>query len=99
MLAIKLKRIGKKHQPAFRVVVNEKRSKVSGKFLEDLGWVNPISHKLELDEARAKHWLSVGAQPTATVHNLLVKSSVLSAPKLAVKMKAGKKPETEGQSQ
>ena len=99
MLAIKLKRIGKKHQPAFRVIVNEKRSKVHGKFVEDLGWINPISHKFELDKERAKHWLSVGAQPTATVHNLLVTSGVLAVPKVAIKMKAGKSSPAEGQSE
>ncbi|MDP1706809.1 MAG: 30S ribosomal protein S16 [bacterium] len=92
MLAIKLRRIGKKHQPAFRVIVNEKKSKVSGKFLDDLGWVNPLSHKFELDKEKAKHWLSVGAQPTTTVHNLLVKTGVLTSPKIAIKMKAGSNP-------
>lgn len=91
MLAIKLKRIGKKHQPAFRVVVDEKRSKVKGDFVEDLGWLNPLSHDSELKSDRIKYWLSVGAQPTVTVHNLLVKKGILEASKIAIKIKVSKK--------
>lgn len=81
MLAIKLKRIGKKHQPSYRIVVAEKRSKLDGRYVEDLGWLNPASDELNLKKDRAEYWLKIGAQPTDTVHNLFVKSGVISGPK------------------
>ena len=48
MLAIKLKRIGKKHQPSYRIVVAEKRSKLNGRYVEDLGWLNPGANELNI---------------------------------------------------
>ncbi len=81
MLAIKLKRIGKKHQPSFRIIVSEKRSKVGGRYLEDLGWLNPKTKECNIKKDRAGYWLKNGAQPTDTVYNLLVKSDVISGPK------------------
>ncbi len=83
MLAIKLKRIGKKHQASFRVVVAEKRSKLVGTFIEDLGWLNPRSREFNLDKARAAHWMKAGAQPTETVHNLLVRAGAIHGKKIA----------------
>jgi len=87
MLAIKLQRIGKKHQPSYRVVVTEKREKMAAPPVEDLGSYNTFAKKLEVKPERVAHWLKMGAQPTATVHNLLVKAGVLKTPKVAVKMK------------
>lgn len=84
MLAIKFKRAGKKHQAAYRVVVAEKKSKLRGKDTEDLGWVNPHAKKFELNKERAAYWLKVGAKPTATVHNLLVRAGILREKKVAV---------------
>ena len=95
MLAIKFKRIGKKHQGSFRVVVMEKRSKLQGRFTEDLGWVNPRTDKFEMDKKRAEYWLKVGAQPTATVYNLLVKAGVISGKKIPVHKKSKKVAEAE----
>ena len=83
MLAIKLKRIGKKHQPSFRIVVAEKRSKLQGRYVEDLGWLNPRGREFNFDKERAVHWLSKGAQPTDTVYNLFVKAGISSGPKRA----------------
>lgn len=87
MLAIKLQRIGKKHQPSYRVVVAEKRSKMAAPPVEDLGFYDPSSKKLEIKAERVAHWLKTGAAPTVTVHNLLVKKGVHQAPPLAVRMK------------
>ena len=84
MLAIKLKRIGKKHQASFRVVVAEKRSKLRGSFIEDLGWANPRTDERNVNAERANYWLKVGAQPTATAWNLLVKEGVVRGKKIAV---------------
>lgn len=73
MLAIKFKRIGKKGQAAFRVIVAEKRSKVDGRFIEDLGWFNPHTNKFRLDIERVNYWIKSGAQPTSSIKNLLKK--------------------------
>lgn len=88
MLAIKFKRIGKKHQPTFRVIVTEKRSKISGKFVDDLGWLNPRNHEFNLNKERAEYWLKVGAQTTPSVHNLFVKAGFLKDKKISVHKKS-----------
>lgn len=92
MLAIKLKRIGKKHQPSFRVVINEKRSKATGRYIEDLGWFNPRSKEFKINTERVNYWIKSGAQPTDTVHNLLVRAEAISGPKKAVHSKSKKTP-------
>jgi small subunit ribosomal protein S16 len=81
MLAIKLKRIGKKHQPSFRIIIAEKRSKLSGGYVEDIGWLNPLTKDYNLKKDRVEYWLKNGAQPTDTVYNLLVKSGLINGPK------------------
>lgn len=90
MLAIKLKRIGKKHQASFRVVVMEKRSKLQGRFIEDLGWANPRTDERQVDAERASYWMKVGAKPTDTAWNLLVKAGVVRGKKIAVHRKSKK---------
>jgi len=90
MLAIKLRRVGKKGQVSFRVAVMEKRSKLQGKFVEDLGWWNPHFDKSEINKEKALYWLKVGAQPTPTVHNLFVREKILSGPKIPVHKKSKK---------
>ncbi|MEK7465238.1 MAG: 30S ribosomal protein S16 [Patescibacteria group bacterium] len=94
MLAIKLRRVGKKGQGSFRIVVKEARSKMVGRFTDDLGWFNPHTDKLVLDEERAKHWISVGAQPTDSVHNLLIRTGVIHGAKIAVHSKKKGEAET-----
>jgi small subunit ribosomal protein S16 len=93
MLSIKFKRIGKKHQPTYRIIVSERRSKLTGKYLEDLGWYNPHLKTFSLKEDRVKHWLSVGAKPSSTIHNLLVNKKVISAAKIPVHKKSKKEQE------
>ena len=91
MLAIKLKRIGKKGQATFRVVVNEKRSKMQGKFNDDLGWYNPHTNEVKIDAAKANEWIKKGAQPTDSVHNLLVRvGALVKTPKVALHLKPKK---------
>ena len=84
MLAIRLQRIGKKKQPAYRVVVSDKKKDMYGKQLEILGNYNPVSipKTISLNAERIKYWLSVGAQPSATIHNLLVTNGVINAKKV-----------------
>jgi small subunit ribosomal protein S16 len=86
MLAIKLQRIGKKHQPSYRVVVAERRSKMAAPPVEDLGSYNPSTKAAILKKDRIAHWMEVGAQPTVTAHNLLVKEGVIEGAAKAVKM-------------
>lgn len=73
MLKIRLRRTGQKHQPSYRVVVADKDSPRDGRFVEILGHYNPRTEPVtfEVKEDRVRHWVSVGAQPTETVHRLL----------------------------
>lgn len=73
MLKIRLTRKGKKHDPQYRIVVIEARTKRDGKAVEHLGYYNPRQKKVTLNKERAKYWLSVGAQPTDTVISILAK--------------------------
>ena len=93
MLVIRLSRRGKKHQPSFRVVVAEKRSKLTGEALEDLGSYNSFTKKAALNKERINYWIGAGAKLTATIHNLLVKEKILDAKKVPIYMKAAKKKE------
>jgi len=74
---IRLMRIGKKRQPSYRVVVKEARSPRAGKYIEQVGFYNPLSEPADVrfDEERIKYWLGVGAQPTETVKRLLAKNT------------------------
>lgn len=87
MLAMKLQRVGKKHQPSYRLVVAEKRSKMAAPPVEDLGAYDPFTKKATFNGERVTYWMKQGAQPTPTVHNLLVEKGVVTAPKRAVKIK------------
>ena len=70
---LRLRRIGKKKQPMYKVVAADARAPRDGKFLESLGLYNPLTnpHTLEIKEDRVLYWLGVGAQPTDTVMSLL----------------------------
>ena len=84
MLMLKLKRIGKKHQASFRLIVDEKRHKLFGKNVEDLGWYNPRADKYEFKKDRVEYWMKNGVQVTDTVHNLLINAGIISGKKIAV---------------
>jgi small subunit ribosomal protein S16 len=86
MLTIRLQRHGKKGQPAYRLVVAPSRSKLIAPPTEDLGSYNPLTKAANFKADRVKHWIEVGAQPSLTVHNLLVKSGVVEAPKKRIPM-------------
>ena len=86
MLMIRLQRIGKKKQASYRLVVSDKRRDPQATHLELLGVYQPTG-KTPLANFRAeriKHWLSVGAQASATVHNLLVTNGVIQGKKRRV---------------
>jgi small subunit ribosomal protein S16 len=84
MLRIKLSRRGKKKQPVYRILVIEKQKDPWGTFIENVGIYNPRTEPdtVELKEDRIKHWLSVGAKPTNTVHNLLVDAGIITEKKV-----------------
>ncbi|MDD4326740.1 MAG: 30S ribosomal protein S16 [Eubacteriales bacterium] len=76
---IRLKRIGAKKTPFYRVVVADSRSPRDGRFIEEIGTYNPLTDPVEvkIDADAAKKWLSNGAQPTETVRALLKKQGVI----------------------
>lgn len=84
MLKIRLQRVGKKHEPVFRVVVGDsKNAAKSGKFIEVLGSYDPRSkNQNTLNKARVQEWISKGAQVSDTVHNLLVSEKVIDKKKV-----------------
>jgi len=85
MLAIRLQRVGRKNDPSFRVIVTDSKMKPkTGNFLEVLGSYNARQGKPVIDTERAKHWLSVGAQASGTVHNLLVDLKAVTGKKVNV---------------
>lgn len=94
MLAIKLKPVGKKHQKTYRIIVAEKRSKLNGKCIDDLGWVNPHTDTHTVRAEAVAQWIEKGAQPTPSVHNLLVRAGVMKAPKIPVHSVAKRKKES-----
>jgi small subunit ribosomal protein S16 len=73
MVKIRLRRVGAKKQPSYRVVVADSRSPRDGRFIEVIGFYNPRTEPetVTIEEDRALHWLSVGAQPTEAVARLL----------------------------
>ncbi|MBQ1575559.1 MAG: 30S ribosomal protein S16 [Eubacteriales bacterium] len=75
MVKIRLRRMGAKKAPYYRVVVADSRSPRDGRFIEELGTYDPMAegNKLNLDVERVKYWVSQGAQPTDTVRGLLKK--------------------------
>ena len=79
MVKIRLKRIGKKKAPFYRIVVADSRYARDGRFLEEIGHYNPNTNPsdIEVDADRAKNWLNKGAQPTDTVRALLKKNGIL----------------------
>lgn len=82
MLVIRLTRVGKKNQPAYRVVLTEQTNPVNGKFIEILGSYNPREKTKSLKAERIQYWLSRGAQLSDTVHNLLVNEKIITGPKV-----------------
>ncbi len=79
MVKIRLKRIGAKKAPFYRLVVADSRYPRDGRFLEEIGYYNPNTNpsEVKVDVEKAKDWLRKGAQPTDTVRALLKKSGVL----------------------
>jgi len=73
MVRIRLARGGAKKKPYYRIVVADQRCKRDGRYLERIGFYNPMvkENRVEIDAERLKHWLSVGAQPSDRVGKLM----------------------------
>ena len=83
MLMIRFQRIGRTNDPAFRIVLLEKeRAAKTGRITEQLGTYNPKSKALTLNEERVKYWIKMGAQPTDSIHNLLITKKVIEGKKI-----------------
>ncbi|BAU27572.1 SSU ribosomal protein S16P [Aneurinibacillus soli] len=76
---IRLKRMGQKKAPFYRVVVADSRAPRDGRFIEEIGTYNPVAQPaiVEINEEKAMQWLSTGAQPTDTVRTLFRKHGLL----------------------
>jgi len=81
MLKIRFSKKGKKTQPFYRVVISENKRDTQANFLELLGTYNPVTKLSSLKTDRIKYWISVGAQPSNSVFNLLMKESVIETGK------------------
>ena len=93
MLKIRLQRVGRVHEPSFRLVLTDsKNSTKSGRFKEVLGSYDPRKSTDSLNTERIRYWLSQGASPTDTVHNLLVRHRIINAKKIDVSAKSKKVP-------
>ncbi len=79
MLKIRLKRMGAKKAPFYRVVVADSRSPRDGRFVDQIGTYNPLTTpaEIKIDEEAAQKWLNNGAQPTDTVKNLFSKAGIM----------------------
>lgn len=83
MVRIRLKRMGRRNRPFYRINAVEKRTQRDGKILENLGWYDPMapdaSKQVSVNGDRVKHWLSLGAQPSDTVNDILAREGVIDA--------------------
>ncbi|HEU5431903.1 MAG TPA: 30S ribosomal protein S16 [Thermomicrobiales bacterium] len=81
MIKLRLRRMGAKKRPSYRIVVADSRSPRDGRFIESVGLYDPITDPatVRIDEERARHWLRVGAQPTDTVRDILRRAGLLES--------------------
>ena len=85
MLKIRLKRIGRKHDPSYRIIVTEStRGPKAGDYIETLGNYDPRTNAPTVNVERARYWLSVGAQTSPTVHNIFVGQKLVEGKKINV---------------
>jgi len=85
MLKIRMQRTGRTNMPSFRIVVVEHtESPKTGNFVEKVGTYNPKTKERNLDTERVKYWMSVGAKPSATVHNMLITLGAIEGKKINI---------------
>ncbi|MEX2159028.1 MAG: 30S ribosomal protein S16 [Dehalococcoidia bacterium] len=94
MLRIRLRRVGKKKQPMYRIVVADSRSPRDGAFVENLGYYHPLDNPstIKIDEERTKMWLGRGAQPSERVSKILAIQGLAEIPpKLKIRFELGER--------
>ena len=76
---IRLRRMGAKKAPFYRVIVADERSPRDGRFIDEIGYYNPLTSpaEIKIDSEKAQRWIANGAQPTETVRTLLKKSEII----------------------
>ncbi|MDO4721088.1 MAG: 30S ribosomal protein S16 [Peptostreptococcaceae bacterium] len=79
MVKIRLRRMGGHKRPFYRIIVADSRSPRDGRFIEEVGYYNPLTEPktIKIDQEKAEKWLKVGAQPTDVVKHLFKKSGIL----------------------
>ena len=77
MLKLRLKRVGRKRSPSYRLVVMENTTIRDGRPVEEVGYYDPISKNYKFDSEKIKTWLSYGVKPTETVSHLLKKAEII----------------------
>ena len=79
MLKIRLRRMGAKKAPFYRIVVADSRAPRDGAFVEEIGYYNPLTDPatIKINEEQAKKWIAEGAQPTETVRSIFKKSGII----------------------
>jgi len=97
MLAIRLRRQGKKGQPSYRIVVADQKAPILGKYIEMLGHYNPFTKAVVLDNERALDWMKKGAKPSNTVAKLMQKQGLKHNSIVIKKFRAVSKTELEKQ--
>ena len=93
MIKIRLSRVGRRNDPAFRIVVQDSRRTTRGRYLEIVGFYNPKRKIGKIEKERVLYWLSQGAQISDTVHNFLVREGIVKAKKIDVVHKKKEKKE------
>jgi small subunit ribosomal protein S16 len=76
MLKLRLKRVGRKRSPSYRLVVMENTFRRDGRPIEEVGYYNPLTKQYKFQQDKIKKWLSVGVKPTETVFYLLKKAEI-----------------------
>jgi len=82
-VSIRLRRMGAKKVPFYRIVVANSRSPAQGKFIESVGWYDPRAKKVQADKEKILNWLKKGARLTESVEKLLINYSVISKEELS----------------
>lgn len=78
MLKLRLKRIGRKGSPSYRLVIMENTSRRDGRPIEEVGYYNPLTKQSKFDADKIKNWLNYGIKPTETVLSLLRKAEIIN---------------------
>ena len=78
MLKLRLKRVGKKRSPSYRLVIMENTFRRDGRPIDELGYYNPLTKQYKFDTEKIKKWLSDGVRPTETVMSLLKKAEIVN---------------------